>query len=255
MKRELLIDGDVINYLFAHRCQRVGSFPHGRHGRPVWHMYAREEEGMFEVRKFIRELHERLEADSCRVALSDLDGNFRKGVLAEYKANRIGAQRPLLFYRLREFLVEEYAAEWWKDLEGDDLLGIWATEPRDDDAETVICTIDKDLRTVPGALYDWNHQDRGVEYVSHSEAVHFFLTQVLTGDKTDNYPGCPKVGPVNAERVLAAADGDGWGAVVAAYRKRGLSEAVALANARCARILQHGDYNFETQEVKLWDPR
>jgi len=42
--------------------------------------------------------------------------------------------------------------------------------------------------------------------------------------------------------------------VVAAYNKKGLSEEVALENARLARILRNGEYDTDTGEVKLWNP-
>ena len=36
------------------------------------------------------------------------------------------------------------------------------------------------------------------------------------------------------------------------FEKHGLSEEVAIENARLARILRNGEYNFDTKEVKLW---
>ena len=32
------------------------------------------------------------------------------------------------------------------------------------------------------------------------------------------------------------------------------AEEEALLNARCARILHAGDYNYDTQEITLWTP-
>jgi DNA polymerase-1 len=40
--------------------------------------------------------------------------------------------------------------------------------------------------------------------------------------------------------------------VLDAFESKGLGEEVAIENARLARILRDGEYNFETKEVKLW---
>ena len=82
--------------------------------------------------------------------------------------------------------------------------------------------------------------------------------QVLTGDATDGYPGLPGLGPVGAEKVLLGRDLldelKCWEAIVAAYVKKGLTEADALVQARMARILRAEDYSAY-KGVKLWEPK
>jgi DNA polymerase-1 len=103
--------------------------------------------------------------------------------------------------------------------------------------------------------------------VSEPRADYWHMYQTLTGDSTDGYPGCPGIGPVKAEKILEGGyvvDDPGavktfnvnlaWGHVVAAYEKAGLSEAVALENARVARICRASDYSIKTKEVRLWTP-
>ena len=46
-----------------------------------------------------------------------------------------------------------------------------------------------------------------------------------------------------------------WDTVVSTYQSKGLSEAVALENARLARILRDGEYDTDTGKVKLWTPK
>jgi len=92
------------------------------------------------------------------------------------------------------------------------------------------------------------------------------MKQVLTGDTVDNYKGCPGIGPKKAdeflmpvheallgltvEEHLAAL----WVTVTMVYESKGFTAEDALIQARCARILRHGDYNFTTEEVTLWKP-
>ena len=45
-----------------------------------------------------------------------------------------------------------------------------------------------------------------------------------------------------------------WATVVAAYEKAGLSEDVAVENARMARILLSEDWDAKEKRVKLWTP-
>jgi DNA polymerase-1 len=97
--------------------------------------------------------------------------------------------------------------------------------------------------------------DGEIVEISKEAADYAFYKQVLTGDSTDNYKGCPSVGDKKADKVLELGYfGDPWKAIVKEYKKQGLSEKVALENARLARILRHGEYNFETKTITLWKP-
>jgi DNA polymerase-1 len=254
--RHLLIDGDVLVYRFAHGSQILVKWT-----RDLWATYGLEDPAKLHVSEFITELREQLEADIVTVVLSDLDGNFRhQFVDAEYKANRAGVVRPILFTVLRAFLFEEYAAVMEPDLEGDDLLGLLATQPSND--EFIICTIDKDLLTVPGLHFNWDKAEPGDDgtlqptCVDDAEAYYNHMTQTLTGDATDGYKGVPGVGPVKAAKLLEPLPLERmWDeGVVPAFEKAGLSEEVALMNARCARVLRGDDYDFKTKTVRLWEP-
>ena len=71
----------------------------------------------------------------------------------------------------------------------------------------------------------------------------------------DGYSGCPRVGVKTAEKILD--EPPYWNKVVAAYNKAGLSEEVALENARLARILRKGEYleGYDKEgDVNLWTP-
>lgn len=189
------------------------------------------------------------------MALSSVEKNFRYSVLPTYKHNRSGLDRPLLREALNEYVVDTYAHKRKTAVEGDDVLGILATAFP---GKYLIATIDKDLRQIPGSHYNW--QKREFFKVTKEEGDLWFFTQCLTGDPGDGYKGCPGIGKVKAEKLLAAilscttSHVTIWQSIVAQYELKGLTEADALAQARCARILQHTDYDFKKDEVILWNP-
>lgn len=175
----------------------------------------------------------------------------------EYKAARLGMQRPIVAGLIEEWAIQKYTGFYEEKLEGDDMCGLYSTAVLDQpESIAVIISKDKDLLTVPG--YVWNPMQKEFTRVDEEAAMRNFYMQVLAGDRVDGYFGIPNMGPVGAAKVLEKAyltGTDVWDAIVAAYAKKGLGEEVALSNARCAWILRDGDYDFETREVRLWDPR
>ena len=131
-------------------------------------------------------------------------------------------------------------------LEADDALGIYATK----EPGHIICSPDKDMRQIPGQLYDLTD---GVVTVEPEEGRRWHLIQTLAGDQTDGYAGVPGIG---IKRAVALFDKEGytWDTVVKAFAEKDLGEDVALMNARLAKILQCDDYDFTNQEPRLWSP-
>jgi len=240
----IAVDADLAVYRIGHACQEVFDDP-----ECAWlYHYGNKEAAAVAIQANHADLLRRYGKDATIVyCLSDED-NFRKDVLDSYKGNRSDrTRRPLLFQWIRNYLVENYAVECWPNLEADDVVGILITR----DSKTLGVSIDKDFLTVPGPvanpMKDWQ-----VIHPTEEEADRTLLVQTLTGDATDNYKGCPGVGPVGAEKVLVEGT---WDEVVAAFEKKGLTAEDALVNGRCARILRHGEYSFDTNEVKLWNPK
>ena len=97
----------------------------------------------------------------------------------------------------------------------------------------------------------WSRFSSNLE-ISLADADRQFFTQTLTGDVTDGYSGCPKIGPKTAEKVLGMSPN--WRLVVNAYQKEKLDYNYALTQARLARILRSTDWDDEKGEVKLWEP-
>ena len=277
MGRTVLIDADIAAYQVASTQEEVYNFG----GRHVLH--ADLNNGIAELDNLIEWIIETTDSDQAALFVTgDTADNFRVGVLPTYKGNRSGNRKPMILPGLKDHLKELPRCFFEKTIEADDLIGIHATKPHK--GERVIYSQDKDLKTIPGL--HWEHEDGEVIEISNHDADTFFFEQILTGDAVDNYAGCPGVGKVAAQemlenpfiwvkhtRILKSGKNAGeeriewkkepvevhnyidmWRCIVSAYDKAGLSEKDALQQARCARILRHGDYDFDTQEVNLWTP-
>lgn len=133
-------------------------------------------------------------ADEYEVWLTG-KGNFRYTVYPEYKANRIGMVRPKWEKEVKEYLIADFGANVSDGCEADDMMGAHQTE------NTIICTIDKDLKQIPGSHYNFVKREKFT--VSREEADRFFYYQLLVGDPTDNIKGVPGIGKVKAERLLS----------------------------------------------------
>lgn len=249
MSTTLLLDADVPAYKFASSNQDTFDW-----GDSV-SLMTDEDRAKDQIRGYIDDLMEDLKADHMIVCLSDDFSNFRKGVLPTYKGNRKKEGRPELLYPLKEWMFETYESRRREHLEGDDVLGILSTHPKLIKGKKIIVSIDKDLQTIPGWLFNPD-KDKRPRLIPEIEADRFWMYQTLIGDTTDHYKGCPFVGPVKAERALADCDTleEMWEAVVAEFEKKKLTAEDALVQARVARILRWTDYDFKKREVKLWEP-
>lgn len=198
--------------------------------------------------------------------------NFRYIVMPTYKFNREDKPTPKLHGMLKEYALNHpvYESRMYRGLEADDIMGILATE---EPGRFIIATLDKDLRQIPGKHFNWN-KDKWVREISEVEGDLFFYQQILQGDMTDGYGGCPQIGPTKALDIVESIPKQGtpgwhremWRVIVEEYKacewvfayesylSRELNETHALINARVARMLRHGEYNFTKKEVNLWTP-
>ena len=199
-------------------------------------------------------LQNEIESQAIYLAFSG-HGNFRKTLYPAYKEHRKKTRKPLCYSTLLERAFKTFKCHAVDGLEADDLLGIWATSGKFGD--TLIVSSDKDMQTLPTAIY----RDGEIRHISESEADMFWLTQTLTGDTSDGYPGCPSYGPVKAQKLLQEFWTDGvfhmeeaWEALVRAYESQQLTAEDALTQARLARILRSSDWDHVNKEVKLWTP-
>jgi DNA polymerase-1 len=147
--------------------------------------------------------------------------------------------------------MSEYPSVSKKGLEADDVMGILSTKFK---GRAVIVSIDKDMKTIPGKFYHLHPDKTGTWHeTSEKDADYSFLLQALMGDAVDGYGGVPGIGPKTADKLLKK-HGAVWKTVEDAYIKAGLTKEDALVNARMARILRQEDWDFEKEEVRLWEP-
>lgn len=172
-----LIDGDIVAYRVACTLQEDDAADFA---------YARTED-------LVDQIIVNSEADSFRIFLTGKD-NFRYTIYPEYKAHR-PKEKPYWLQPIREYLVANFNAEVVNGQEADDALGINQT------GDSIICSIDKDLLQIPGRHYNFV-KDEFTE-VDDFQGIHHFYMQCLMGDRSDNIKGIPKVGPKNAEKILA----------------------------------------------------
>lgn len=244
-KRTLLIDADVLLYQYSSAVEKVVEWEPDR-----FTLSADAKEAKERVDLAVEELREDLDADAVIMCLSDTE-NFRKVILPTYKSGRKKSRKPICYIELKEYVQDVYRSRLLPGLEADDVLGILMTGRRIK-GEKVIVSIDKDLDTIAGLHYNPWAEDPEIYEVTPEEADYNHLLQTLTGDATDGYSGCPKIGPTRAKRILD--EECSWPAVVEAYEKAGLCEDEALVQARVARILRKSEWNERKKEVLLWTP-
>jgi DNA polymerase-1 len=251
--RTLLIDGDIDAYKIAARNERKIDWGDGNVSTTT-----DADEAKAQIDAFYRKLKKMLGADRIIVGLSD-SANFRKLIYPPYKANRANVIKPALLYELKQHLRDNYEVFQRPQLEADDVLGILATVgdvPGLITGTRIVVSEDKDLRCIPGLLFNPRHPDKGTVEISVEGADLAHLRQTLTGDPTDNYPGCPGIGAVKAEKVLFKKNPEDrlWDLVVAAFKKKGMTEQDAIVQAQVARICRAEDYDFTNKRPIPWMP-
>ena len=172
---------------------------------------------------------------------------FRHDLYPDYKKNRQNVRRPVCVPEVKQILIKKYPSLMVQGLEADDLMGMYSSHT------SIICSDDKDLLTVPGFHYKPRKRELGMFRQTKEDADRLHLKQTLMGDAVDGFKGIPGVGDKKSDKILDE-NGATWATVVDAYATAGLSEEDALLNARLARILRPGEYDFTTGEPKLWTP-
>jgi 5'-3' exonuclease len=156
---------------------------------------------------------------------------FRHEIFPEYKINRIGKRKPLALKSVIKEVKERYETVAYENLEGDDVLGLLATNGRYKDP--IIVSVDKDMRTLPCKLI----ADDSIEHITNKKANRHWFEMSLAGDAGDGILGIKGMGMVTASKTLANTPDTKealWSKVQETYTKK--------------------DYDYNTGEVKLWSP-
>lgn len=242
VKPVLFIDADSIAYKSAFASEVETDW-----GNDIWTLHSDLSEAKYIFTNEIKKIREAFNDDWSYVLCFTAEGNFRKELFPEYKANRKKQRKPIVLKPLIEWARFTHNSLAENKLEADDILGLYADCG-------VLVSIDKDLQTVAGMHYNPDKVEKGLQVVTEEEAHYNHMLQTLCGDSTDGYGGCPKVGIKTAEKILDVPQEEMWDAVVKAYKKQGLSEKYAVIQAQLARILRGNEYNWETCELNLWSP-
>jgi len=241
----LLIDADITAYQATASAEMEYEW-----ADDIWTLYSDLKQAKDHFDYLVYKLVEETDIHDYKLCFSD-SANFRKTIYSDYKGNRKG-RKPVGYNELKRWAMDKHPSFSKPNLEADDCLGILATKYK---GKIVIATMDKDLLTIPGLVYKIKPDgSASMIKVTPEEADYNFLLQSLTGDTTDNYKGCPGVGPKRAEELFKK-HGAVWKTVEDAYLKAGLTKEDALLNARMARILRDTDYDFTKEEVILWTPK
>ena len=185
----------------------------------------------------IQQIIEATDATQYRVFLTGKN-NFRKKINPDYKANRKDTVPPIYLQECRQYLMDNHQAVMSDGCEADDLLGIAQNK------DTILCSLDKDLRMIPGKHYNWTKVE--LDVVNKQDALRHFYKQMLIGDKSDNIFGVDKIGPVKAGKLIDHLD-DEQEMFDVVYDKYQQDAKRFVMNANCLWIWRN--------EGELWQDR
>ena len=245
---KVLLDGDMFVFRACSSCERETDW-----GNNIWTLHVDLEEAKNRFLDIVEDAIARA-FDKMKysggynvILCFSSPENFRKKILPTYKANRAGRRKPVAYKAVVDWVKKNFKTKEIEGLEADDCLGILATK---DDSNCIVISGDKDMKTIPCLHFDFL-RDKFFETTPEQSQYYFFM-QTLMGDVTDGYSGCPKIGAVTAKKLW---DKDcSWNTVVKAFESKGLSEEVALQQARVAKILLASDFDYAKKKVILWKP-
>ena len=152
-----------------------------------------------------------LEETECNLYKLFVGGsnNFRYHIRGDYKGNRKGRDKPLLFNWTRDYIVNELKAFVSNGLETDDTVCATAKYVKEKTIfNPIVCTIDKDYKIKPLNIYIWEKHIKSRVIpskqfvVTEYEAMRNFYGMLLTGDTGDNIHTCKGIGGKTAHKML-----------------------------------------------------
>jgi len=243
--KKMLVDGDLIVYKITSSLEEPIDW-----GNDIWTLSSDLHKGKQLFLQSIAYYLELTKSSEAIILFSDKE-NFRKKIDSFYKSHRKKIRKPISYAPMRKWIEQTHHTVCYPNLEADDAIGLLATGEHKNNC--VIVSGDKDMRTIPS----WQVCiiDDQIEYVDEQLADYNFCTQTLTGDQTDGYKGCVGVGHIKASRVLLDKKDlpNCWEAVIKEYQRNKYSIDDAYHQARLARILREGEYDYKTNKIKLWD--
>jgi len=191
MEKVLLIDGDALLYYEAFKEQTF-------------------EEAKVGIYKRLEIILKTTKANKY-VAFLSCSNNFRHKIAKtkDYKSGR-NNNKPKLFYKLKDFIMNNLGFCVINQYEADDLVLYYAYNLKN--YECIICSPDKDvLYQKEGKHFNYQYKkfNNSEEVklgdfvnVTQFEVEYFKCKQLLTGDSVDSIIGIPKLGKVKADKIL-----------------------------------------------------
>lgn len=135
----------------------------------------------------IRKLIEKSGCHTCTLFVT-VGRNFRYRIFPEYKANRIGKEKPQFTSLLKKHLIDNWGAQFDQEWEADDLVYDLYNEDRHNNR---IASIDKDLLlNIPGEHL--NVYTNSWVWTTEQEAYYNLHQQIIIGDPIDGIPSILK---------------------------------------------------------------
>lgn len=199
--------------------------------------------------------------------------NFRNQLLKEafpnnpelwYKAHRSDREKkpPVGLSACKEQLAIHFKSFYWLNIEADDAVVERKYALKDN---AILVCVDKDIykNTPDFGQPHWNYYEApwlanpiAMKWIpmDEEEALYNLYMQAIIGDRSDNVPGLPGIGPKKAAAFLelGMSEEELWEGVKAAYNKHckyGDPEQMAILNMRLVNMNQTTD-----GEVSLWQP-
>jgi len=238
--KKIILDGDIIAWKVA---------------------FVAESEGFMSIDTLVEGVVNKWtpdDTDEVVIALScNADVNFRKLVYPGYKENRVDVYKPEFLGDVFVALNTRHDCLMYPTLEADDVLGIHASS-----GDAISISIDKDLKGVHGWTYNPEKNDEPY-YISEDDAERWFCMQWMAGDTTDGIPGLWRIGKKTAGKLLDEWATEDWHMCIQEMYAEGKHapenkhevEDIALAMARCVRILHDENYDIETGEITHWSQK
>ncbi len=160
---KLLIDADFIVYKNCVAAEYDIDF-----GDDIIFVGSKFSDAYYNVEKDLKRTAKEFIWDQPQLILFFSDSaNFRKGLYPAYKGHR-NRKKPCGYRRVINKLKEDYEVIILPTLEADDALGIYATQ----NPGNIICSPDKDMKQIPGRLYNFEETVTISEEDGYAMAFH-----------------------------------------------------------------------------------
>lgn len=179
------------------------------------------EDFLAQVRAIVNTIEEDINCCGIFYFFTTCKSNFRKKILPSYKANRPKNDLTKLVHEIKETIITQLIIDGEEvftsnTLEADDLISACCKGENDH----IIASIDKDLKQITGAHFDYYKQKtgeqdaegfdlrefRGWSYTTPQEGYDMLLKQLLIGDNADNIKGVKGIGVKGAEKIVTGSN-------------------------------------------------